>query len=303
MKLEDIDFLVIGATKSATTWLQRSLQADPAVFMPDPEPHYFSRKLARGDGWYLDHFAGAVPGQMIGEKSNSYLEDPHVAARIARVLPRAKLVAQLRSPVERAYSDYCMMYRRGEVGRDVARYLDPRRPQKTRLLSSGLYARQLKLYFDLFPADRILVTFYETIRTRPERHLATVRSFLGLGSGSEVQLVQNKVKDRTMPMLSPWLRRFLGPAKPLVAPIRESTIFRTVHSSLATEIHYSPLPDEVRQRLADYYAPDVETLGRMIGRDLSGWLDGRLVVDGPGQERPGRAENARAKTESSAGIT
>ena len=123
MKLADIDFLVIGATKSATTWLQRSLQADPDVFMPDPELHYFSRELQLGDDWYLDQFAGAAPGQRIGEKSNSYLEDPQAAARIARSLPRARLVAQLRSPIERAYSDYCMMYRRGEVGRDVARYL------------------------------------------------------------------------------------------------------------------------------------------------------------------------------------
>jgi hypothetical protein len=304
MKLADIDFLVIGATKSATTWLQRSLQADPGVFMPDPEPHYFSRELARGEAWYLDHFAGAVPGQLIGEKSNSYLEDPHVASRIAQALPDAKLVAQLRSPVGRAYSDYCMMYRRGEVSRDVARYLDPRRPQQTRLLSSGLYAQQLQVYFDSFPRDQILVTFYEAIRTQPERQLSSVRSFLGLPPAPEVHLVQSKVKDRSTPMLSPWLRRILGPAKPLVAPIRHFRIFRAVHSSLAGEIHYSPLPDEVRRRLVDYYAADVEALGRLIGRDLSGWLDGAAGGYEPlGQRAAGRVEKGFVKTESTAGIT
>ena len=47
-RMEDIDFLIIGAAKSATTWLQRSLQADPAVYMPDPELHYFSREYHRG---------------------------------------------------------------------------------------------------------------------------------------------------------------------------------------------------------------------------------------------------------------
>lgn len=36
MQAQDIDFLIIGAAKSATTWLQQSLQADPAVCMPDP---------------------------------------------------------------------------------------------------------------------------------------------------------------------------------------------------------------------------------------------------------------------------
>ena len=56
MRLDDIDFLIIGATKSATTWLQKSLQIDPQVAMPDPELHYFSREFDRGDDWYLAQF-------------------------------------------------------------------------------------------------------------------------------------------------------------------------------------------------------------------------------------------------------
>ncbi len=47
MLMDDVDFLIIGATKSATTWLQKSLQADPLVAMPNPELHYFSRKFDR----------------------------------------------------------------------------------------------------------------------------------------------------------------------------------------------------------------------------------------------------------------
>ena len=74
MLMEDIDFLIIGATKSATTWLQRSLQADPLVSMPDPELHYFSREYSRGDDWYLSQFAATASPSLSGEKSNSYLE-------------------------------------------------------------------------------------------------------------------------------------------------------------------------------------------------------------------------------------
>jgi hypothetical protein len=36
MELGDIDFLIIGAAKSATTWLQRALQQDPQIYLPDP---------------------------------------------------------------------------------------------------------------------------------------------------------------------------------------------------------------------------------------------------------------------------
>ncbi|KRB28385.1 hypothetical protein ASD99_04610 [Mesorhizobium sp. Root695] len=49
MRAEDLDFLVIGAAKSATTWQQQQLQADPGFSTPDPELHYLSRFYDRGD--------------------------------------------------------------------------------------------------------------------------------------------------------------------------------------------------------------------------------------------------------------
>src|SRR5687767_2598913 len=126
MQIHDINFLIIGATKSATTWLQQSLQQDASVYMPDPELHFFSRNFEKGQDWYLSQFDNSPTHCMIGEKSNSYMDTPGVADRIKAALPKVLLIAQLRNPVDRAYSDYCMLYRRGEVGRDIAEYLDPR---------------------------------------------------------------------------------------------------------------------------------------------------------------------------------
>lgn len=272
MRMEEIDFLIIGATKSATTWLQRSLQADPLISMPDPELHYFSREYQRGDEWYLRQFSPSEGVKLIGEKSNSYLESPEAAERIASKLPRARLIAQLRNPVDRAYSDYCMMYRRGEVGRDIEEYLDPAKSSKTRLVSAGLYYQELLTYYNLFPAENILVTFYETLRMCPETQLATVRGFLGLPAECSAVFVQSKVKDKTVPMLRPGLRRLLRSVKPIAAPFRSNLYFRKIHAALASEIRYSPFPESIRQRLTDHYAPDVEALGRLMGRDLSSWL-------------------------------
>jgi len=272
MLMQDVDFLIIGATKSATTWLQRSLQADPLVSMPDPELHYFSREYSRGDQWYLSQFPQRASALIAGEKSNSYLEDPEAAVRIASKLPDAKLVAQLRNPVERAYSHYCMMYRRGEVGRHVEAYLDPRSSKDQRLISGGFYCRQLRAYYDRFPSERLLVTFYETIEARPQQQLSAVRAFLGLPVGEASEPIRIKVKDKTTPMLRPGLRRLLRPMKQVVAPFRDNRYFRKLHGALAAEVSYSPFPDEIRHRLVDHYAPDVEALGQLVGRDLSGWL-------------------------------
>jgi hypothetical protein len=144
------DFVIVGATKAATTWLSHNLSAHPEVFLPSQELHYFSRFYDRGEDWYAAHFQGARATQRIGEKSASYLPHPEAAQRLRRLLPPAKLIAQLRHPVERAYSDYCMHYRRGEVSRDIDRYLDPARTPIPRLLEDGFYHRHLTGFLGVF---------------------------------------------------------------------------------------------------------------------------------------------------------
>jgi hypothetical protein len=282
MLMNEIDFLIIGATKSATTWLQRSLQADPAVSMPSPELHYFSREFGRGDGWYLAQFPEKGSATVAGEKSNSYLESVVAADRIKAALPRARLIAQLRNPVERAYSDYCMMFRRGDANGDIERHLDPRQGEANRFINGGYYAQQLRAYYDRFPESNMLVTFYETIKIAPETQLAEVRRFLGLPAELAQGFVQTKVKDKSAPMLSPKLRRALGSLKPIVKPFRGNPLFKKVHASLASEIEYPALPNGLRQRLADHYAPDVEALGRLVGRDLSDWLNSNVPLPADG---------------------
>ena len=281
MNMDDIDFLIIGAAKSATTWLQRSLQLDPAVCMPDAELHYFSREHHRGDDWYFAQFPPLQGGQLVGEKSNSYLDSPEAATRIHAALPRVKLVAQLRDPVERAYSDYCMLYRRGEVGPDIERHLDPREKAGGRFLENGLYYRQLQAYLENYPADRLLVLLYEDMQSSPADHLARVRGFLGLDATTSPLPVNEKVKDRTTPVIAPALRRHLRPFKPIVAPLRRTRFFKTLRGLVARELEYPALSEDLRLRLVDYYAAETELLGKLMERDLSEWL---------GRAGPGRGE-------------
>lgn len=218
MEMGDINFLIIGATKSATTWLQQSLQLDPRVHMPDPEIHYFSRYHDRGDGWYLENFKPTSEGLVIGEKSNSYLDTPAAAARIHQSLPHVLLVAQLRNPVERAYSDYCMLHRRGEATGDIERYLDPRQGAGGRFLEGGLYFRQLRRFLEFFPRERLLVLFYEDLKRDAAGQVQDLRQFLGLDGNPAFEPVAQRVKDKTKPLVDARLRQILKPLKPIVAP-------------------------------------------------------------------------------------
>lgn len=279
MQAEDINFLIIGAAKSATTWLQQTLQADPAVSMPDPELHYFSRFYDRGHNWYFDQFPKTEGKKLIGEKSNSYLDTPVAAERVKMLLPHAKLIVQLRNPVERAYSDYCMLYRRGEVGGDIRAHLSSQGNVKNRFLVGGSYYEQLQRYRERFPESQMLVLLFEDMIARPDIQIKQVRSFLGLRADTPQAVVARKVKDRSQPMIGPRLRKAIKPLKPVLRPFRANAIFAAFWRRLAREISYPPLPPEVRSQLIDFYAHDVGRLEKILKRDLSYWLEPTSLDD------------------------
>lgn len=271
MKFSDIDFLIIGAGKSATTWLQIQLQSDPAVYMPDPELHFFSRNLTQGEDWYLAQFDDAKRDRTVGEKSNSYLYAPDAAQLIHDRMPHAKLIVQLRNPVERAYSNYCMLHRRGDVGSDIASYLDPSVAGENKLLVSGHFASHLQTYIDLFGRDKLLILFFEGVSADPEAQIAKVRSHLGLPPRRLAPSSRTKTKDKTAPAVLPEWKQRLGWMKPIVRPLRNTTAFETARGWIAREHEYPPLNDDLRHRLNDYYEPSISALEWMSGQSLERW--------------------------------
>ncbi len=265
-------FLIIGAVKAATTWIADQLRARDDVFMPGPEPHYFSRDYDRGESWYASLFAEARSDQLIGEKSADYLAESEAPARAAALLPNAMLIAQLRNPVDRAYSDYCMLYRRGHVGSDVERYLDTR-SATPRFLQNGLYARHIARWREYFPADRLKIILYDDIRANPERVLADVCSALQLPPEIDADRVRRRSNDSEAPLVPLPLRRLPQSIKNLVAPLRGNPAFDATRRIIARPVQYPRLTNDLRMRLNDYYADDIAQLGRILDRDLSAWSD------------------------------
>ncbi len=264
-----LDFLIIGAAKAATTWLQRCLQAQPSVFMPHPELHYFSREWHQGPEWFNAFFAEAPEGALTGEKSNSYFENAEAMRRIRTHAPDAKLILQLRNPIERAYSDYCMLYRRGEVDARIEYHFDPKSRFGERFLKGGRYGQHLDHIDALFPAEQLLVVVYDDMVQRPTDHLAKLRDFLGLEA---LTPIETRVKDKNTAVVPQQLGRFLKGLKPAIAPYRDSAWFKTARRLIAREPHHPTLTPDLHARLRDFYVKDIETVGQRIGRDLTPWL-------------------------------
>lgn len=111
------DFVIIGAGKSATTWLHMALRKHPEVFLPESEtpffedPYYCESDLTR----LFSELRNAQANATVGIKRPNYLCTPGCAVRLARHMPGALLIAMLRNPVERAVSQYFHLVRSGRL--------------------------------------------------------------------------------------------------------------------------------------------------------------------------------------------
>lgn len=165
-----------------------------------PEPKFFlvDQIYEKGLAYYAETwFAAAEEGQAAGEKSTDYLESAPAAARIARDLPRVKLIFILREPAERAYSNYLWTRMNGLETEDfpTALRLEEQRerslPERLKFarpfsyFSRGLYADLLAPYFERFPREHILVLRFEDVRTCPAVVAERLHRFLGVAARPE----------------------------------------------------------------------------------------------------------------------
>lgn len=173
-------FVVIGAMKSGTSSLAHYLRAHPEVFVTSPkEPGFFSLRWDLGLDWYESLFAGAGDARARGEASTNYTKSPFltgVPARMASVIPDARLIYLVRHPVERIRSHYSQ----------VAQHRNERRPIDEAVRANpdyvdfSRYAYQLGLFLEHFERDQILVVSSERLKSDRAAVLHEVFEFIGV---------------------------------------------------------------------------------------------------------------------------
>ena len=272
-------FVVIGAAKAATTWAQAQLQANPSIFMPDPEPHFFSREYDKGEAYYRQWFEDAPESaRLIGEKSADYLSDPEVPARMAAMVPDARLIIQLRDPVQRAYSDYKMYFRRGTVSGNPEEYLSTPDNAYPRFLCDGLYGEHISRWLEHFPREQILCFRFEDVISRPREIVEQMSAHIGTDPVYDELLAKKSENDSAAQLLPLPMRQVLAPLKKTVEPLRGQPIFEATRAMFAREVKYPALSDDLRKRLADFYREDIMLTEKLLEVDLSSWRREEPVV-------------------------
>lgn len=297
------DFAIIGAAKSASTWLHLTLRQHPAIYMPEGEtpffedPYYDEKDLSR-----LHKAIGAAPpGAIVGIKCPNYLCTPECAARLARHIPNALLLAILRNPVDRAVSQYYHLIRSGRLpvapadaafSRYLAGQFDPPYAKQI-ILEFGLYAQGLSNYLRVFPIRQLLIMTDVELREDLPGVFGRACRFIGVADDF---IPANIAMPRNQGVyFSPFLALIMSlnrlgltfdpqtgreqPRQDFLGSAARRLAVLGSRMSAATRIYVHNQEPAVsistRSRLLEYYLPDILKLQELTQLDLSAWKSSR----------------------------
>jgi Sulfotransferase family len=301
------DFLVIGAPKGGTTALHAVLAQHPELYLSAvKEPKYYlcdgrppPRSTQRGPGdahsaqewiWrereYSALFDVAPAGRLTGESTPFYLYDTAAHARMAADIPNAKLIAILRDPVDRAYSNWTHL--RSDGLEPVPDFLDALALEEERIArgwapfwhyrAMGRYAEQLRSLYEYFPRDQVLLLRYRELVDDPVGLLKRLEAFLGLPPQRAVPAAR---AENVHPFVEPSARvRVLGglvragaSAGSLVPP----QVWRRASSPLLKALHAKgvrrpTLTSDERRVALEGLSDDIRELEQVTGATYADWL-------------------------------
>lgn len=198
------EIMVVGAQKAGTKSLHWYLRQHPEM-MPayKQEVNYFDGGLEperdayeRPFRWYRAHFPLRRAGRKTYDVSPLYLSHPLAPGRIAEKLPRVKIIALLRDPVERTISHYFHQVGKGREPLGIREALDAEEARLGPALDHqrwqdrafihlaykrrSLYYEQLRRYERYFDWEEMLVLSSEEFFADLPAQLSRVFEFIGV---------------------------------------------------------------------------------------------------------------------------
>ena len=299
----DYRYLIVGGTtKAATTSLFAYLADHPAICAATyKETRFFlssdyplpSKYRYKGDiEEYNVLFSDSDETQLRMESTPDYLYCEEARERIATSLPYAKLAFSLREPISRLISWYRFAKQIGKLPQTLnfdayveslfATANDDKKTEEQHLqtLQQGCYTIYLEHYFNRFGPERIHILFYEELAAQPADTMAKLCDFADIdpgfyaGYGFEVtnrtQQMRNSELHRKYRDFRFRLRQWTHNKPVIHTPLRTirraiEPLYLRLNTQMGEKIQMS---EETRYRLIDYYKPDVQALGELIGKPI-----------------------------------
>ena len=292
------NFIIIGAMKAATTSLYTYLKQHPDVFMTSiKEPMFFNRLNTENDfvlkgrktkkiksfDEYYSLFKKAENETAIGEASPAYISNNSCAKLIKEHLPNTKIIAILRQPVERAYSNF--LHAKRADREPIENFEDAFNAEEERIeknwsplyhyKTKGHYYQQLKRYIDLFPENQIKVILFKDIISNPQKVSKEVFDFLEVDNSFTPNTSKKANVSGSPSGFFGWI----------IMKMRRNNLIPNIEFSkylpsfltkiILSSIYTKPekLSKELIKKLTNlHYKEDIKKLENLIQKDLSHWL-------------------------------
>ncbi len=287
------NFLVVGAQKAGTTSLHHFLRAHPAIYLPEQkETKYFihDRFYDKGLRHYEQTYFSTWQSQpAVGEVDPDYMYYEQSAHRIAKDLDIStlKLIFIFRNPVDRAFSQYLMNYRRGH---ETLSFEDAIASEPTRIrqghmenlrysyATRGLYRQQLERFLKHVDASQIHCLLSDDLESAPLEAVRRIYQFLGVDITFVPPNVEERFHQATVPR-SALLARSLagkGRGRRLLRQLVPSAAVRhyvrdRVEVLNQTRNRRIVLDTRTRQHLNKSFFEENARLAILIKRDLDHW--------------------------------
>jgi Sulfotransferase family len=296
------NFLVFGAAKSGTTSVYKYLQQHPDILMSSfKEPGFFAfegeHPILNGPGaqkwvdrWvvsdlaaYQELFANYQGEKAIGDASPYYIYYEKTPHTIKKYAPEMKLIAILREPVDRAFSNYVWALRdRAESLTDFAEALAVEESRikdnwgpKWHYKNQGFYYQQLKPYYDMFPREQIKIYLYDDLVGDSVKVMQDIFTFLEVDANFQPNMSKRHNTSK-LTRNQAW-QKFLDKPnifKSAIKPFLSEKFRQNIKQNAKEKNSYKPKLDEnLRQELKVEYRDNIVQLQDLIQQDLSLWLE------------------------------
>ncbi|NNF64614.1 MAG: sulfotransferase [Acidimicrobiia bacterium] len=287
------NLFLVGAAKSGTTSMENYLSEHPEIFFsPESEVHHFGKDLdikyrVADRTEYLQLFADAGDAVAVGEKSIGYLFSKTAAAEIYEFNPNAKIVILLRNPVDMMFSLHRQFVR--SSNEDIVDFAEALQAQSDRHHGKRIphtahkpemlqyfnvvdYAPQVKRYLEVF-GDQCLVLLFDDLVRDPAGTYRAVLEHVGADPDFAPEF---EVHNQTIDLPSVALRRLMAKVPWLTKAMRNVMPPRYRRKLRRASAVVQKQPDRkldpvLRRDLLCRFETQIDALGALIDRDLSGW--------------------------------
>lgn len=305
MPKREPNFIVGGTSAGGTSFLATTIVQHPQIYLPKemrPEPHYYykSWEYEKGHDYYLERWFSDVPEDAIavGERSSSYMFGAHYTAeKVQKDYPNMKFIFTLRNPIERAWANYRYSVLQGVDGATFEEALNNEQErianqegiwaeiQPYNYTGRGLYAEQIKAFYEYFPKENFLFVKSEDLSKNTEHELRRVYEFLGL---TQIDFKHEPQPAHTsVNVLNPALQKELRDyfearfdkiieairrhedVEPYIENEDERQKVEALRGNMVGD--KMPMPEECRSYLQDYFKKDMAELEELVHFDVADW--------------------------------